>query len=126
MTYLLDASALLALFFAEPGEAAAREVLDESAVSAVSALEVLLALRKAGMSLATAREVLDSQRLPSLPFEGPAIANACLCAPVTGNAISLGDRACLGTAMAHGLTAVTADRAWKDFETEQLRVKLIR
>lgn len=126
MTYLLDASAVLALFFAEPGEAVVREVLDESAVSAVSALEILLALQKAGMSLATAREVLDSQRLPCLPFEGAAIANACLCAPVAGIAISLGDRACLGTAMAHGLTAVTADRAWKDFETEQLRVRLIR
>ena len=126
MKYLLDTSALLALFFAEPGEAVVREVLDESAISAVSALEVLVALQKAGMSLATAQEVLDSQRLPCLAFEGASIEHACACVPVAGAAISLGDRACLGTAMAHGLVAVTADRAWSDFQTERLQVRLIR
>jgi PIN domain nuclease of toxin-antitoxin system/bifunctional DNA-binding transcriptional regulator/antitoxin component of YhaV-PrlF toxin-antitoxin module len=103
-TLLLDASALLALVFEEPGAAAVLAALDTAAIGAVNLAE--------GVELA-ARRGLD-----------PARAGRLL-AGLRRQGLSLGDAACLGTDAVLGLPVLTVDRLWAELETG-VEVRLLR
>ncbi|MDA8200045.1 MAG: type II toxin-antitoxin system VapC family toxin [Thermaerobacter sp.] len=127
---VLDASALLALFFDEPGADAVREHLDgQCAVSAVNWAEVLTRLHARGIDPTMAVDrmkgvgLLDAITL--VPFDmDQAVLAARLWVDTRRLGLSLGDRACLALAMRASAVALTADRAWT--AVPGVRVRLCR
>ena len=127
MTAVLDASALLALLYREPGADAVEEVLDGAVVSAVNWSEVLQKLTQRGLrpavSAVAGLEALGLRIEPFTPVDARRAAELWDTGRAAG--LSIGDRACL--ALAHRLTveALTADRAWKDVDAG-VAIRLLR
>ncbi len=122
--WLLDASALLAAAQNEPGGEMVAAVLDRAAISAVNALEVMAVLaRRLGDQ--DARERFAMLALPVLPFTEAEAAIAQPLLRAHRGVLSLGDAACLGTALATARPVLTADRAWAGLGLG-LDIRLIR
>ena len=112
--FVLDSSALLALFFREAGEEFVRSVLYRSAVGAVNYSEVLSKLIQKGADPRLATGMLRDLQLSVLPFdEQLALEGADLASFAWTHGLSFADRACLALARRCGVPAVTADLAWK-------------
>ena len=112
--FVLDSSALLALFFREPGEQFVHSVLSRSAVGAVNYSEVLSKLIQKGAPPQEADAAVGALGLTVLPFdETLARAGADLSALGWTHGLSFADRACLALARQCRVPAVTADRGWK-------------
>ena len=109
---VLDASALLAYLFAEPGSDAVEEALMRGAAcSAVNYSEVVQKIRAAGIDANPAIGALDAMGLDVVSASpADAVVAAELWRP--GTALSLADRFCLATAARLNVPALTADRAW--------------
>lgn len=107
----LDASALLAFLFGEPGQESVAEQADQSCVSTVNLCEVLGRFARDGHD---ALEVLNRIREKSIeivPFDADQAALAAALLPaVRPKGLSLGDRACLALALSRAIPALTADR----------------
>ena len=125
---LLDASALLAAIFAEPGAQAVEAHIGNARISAVNGAEVIGKLVDRGMSEQAAQAVFDALLLPVEPFTArDGAAAGGLRAATRGAGLSLGDRCCLAAARERGLPAVTADRAWARLGPELgVQIEVIR
>ena len=123
---VLDASALLALLFAEPGAERVADVIAEGAViSAVNLGEVAALLVRHGQepekTLARAREQVAVEL-----FTPEDALTAAKLSPLTApKGLSLGDRACLALAKRLAARAVTAERAWVQLDLD-VQIELIR
>lgn len=121
---VLDASALLAWLQLEPG---AEEVRLEGAVmNSVNWSEVLQKAQQHGVEVAGIREELEALGLKLQPFsleEGQKAAE--LYALTKPYGLSLGDHACLATALLNGGVAVTAEQVWNKAE-HGVPVRIIR
>ena len=130
--WLLDASALLALLQNEPGVDVVSGALREGSVmSAVNVGEVAARLHRQGWpaeDVATVVNTLQTEfDLVFLPFETEAALESGALRPVTAElGLGLGDRACLATAAALGLPALTADRAWLKVALPGVEVRCVR
>lgn len=111
--YVLDASALLCLFYGEPGADRVEAVLDRAAMTAVNYAEVVAKLADRG--------VLDdtlTQDLADLDLEVCAddrqLATAAgrIGAGRHRSGLAVGDRFCLALAKQKGATVLTCDRSW--------------
>lgn len=126
MTAAIDASALLALLFAEPGaELVADAIAGGAATSAVNLSEVATVLVRQKKDPATilgpVRELLVVE-----PFtDADAMAAAALYPKTTRKGLSLGDRSCLALAQRLGAPALTAERVWAELDLD-IDVQLIR
>jgi PIN domain nuclease of toxin-antitoxin system len=125
---VLDASALLALLLAEPGQTRVQEVLAHSAVTSVNIAEVIGHFARHGATQQQIRSVLDPLPVDRVPFDEDLAYRAGLLTPVTRSAgLSFGDRACLALAHRLGVVALTVDRAWSDISRAAgVSVELIR
>lgn len=112
---VLDASAILAVLFAEPGSQKVQEWMRSgAAVSAVNLAEVATELQSFGVDDEQIHEDIEALQLVAVPFDQTlAYLAARLHRKTFTKGLSLGDRACLATASHLGLPAVTADRSWK-------------
>jgi ribonuclease VapC len=113
---VFDASALLAVLFAEPGGDRAAALLEEgdAVVSAVNQGEVVARLMDRGVSRDEADLAWRSLRIEVLPFTAElAVASGLLRPPTRVLGLSLGDRCCLALSQALTAEVVTADRPWK-------------
>jgi ribonuclease VapC len=111
--HVLDASALLCLFFDEPGAEKVEAFLAGARVGAANLAEVTAKLVDRGVDgEAIAAEIaeLDVEVVPL--DRAQAEAAGLLRSATRGAGLSLGDRCCLALADALGATAVTTDRAW--------------
>lgn len=126
MTAAVDASALLALLFDEPGAHTVAEVIAGGAtVSTVNLAEVATVLTR---NHRDPEEVLRPVRAQVAvePFtDADALAVAALYPQVSAKSLSLGDRACLALAQRLDTPAVTAEHAWVDLSID-IAVQLIR
>ena len=114
---VLDASALLAVFNAEPGADRVIEALSVSVISAVNLAEVAAKLQERGMPDDRVRANIEALELTVAPLEGDlAIDTGLLRASTRAAGLSLGDRACLALARSLGVPALTTDRAWQDLD----------
>lgn len=114
---MLDASALLALLFDEPGGEMVEGGLTASVISAVNLSEVMHKSLERGVGVESLRDDLEALGVDVLAFDGDAAEEAANLRLVTRAAgLSLGDRACLALARQLDLPAVTADRTWESLE----------
>ena len=87
-----------------------------ASVSALNWSEVAQKARAHGVDVVGLREDLESLGVRIIPF---AVAEAEAAVDIWrrgGQHLAMADRACLATAVVHGLTAMTADRAWTSLE----------
>ncbi len=110
---VLDASALLAFFFREPGWEQVAAQIGSSCLSTVNLTEVVGKFVAKGVS---ADLVLGKIRVSTIELVSFSVVSAELAAslvPITRPlGLSLADRACLALAIERGLPVMTADRAW--------------
>lgn len=122
---VLDASAILAVIFDEPGREKAEQYLPDAKVSTVNIAEVAARLLSVGMPEPTVQTILDTLQLSIQPFDyRHALATANLRQPTKAAGLSLGDRACLALAGRHGLPALTSDGVWQDI-AQSINVEVI-
>jgi PIN domain nuclease of toxin-antitoxin system len=125
---VFDASAALAVVFAESGADKAEQLIEsgEAVISSVNHAEVVARLLERGMSEAEVDAICEGLRLRVLPFtEAQALASGRLRLATKSLGLSLGDRCCLALAQQHrGAQVVTADRPWKGLKG--FKVTLIR
>ncbi len=123
---VLDASALLAFMFREPGHEQVADVIDDSCISAVNLSEVIGRFVPDGHDALTVLQRIASTSIEVVPFTAADCAIAAALVPKTKpHGFSLADRACLALALSRGLPAMSADRAWGDVELG-VQVRLIR
>src|SRR5579883_3295981 len=110
--YLLDSSAVLALFGSEPGAAIVEPMLRDSAIHSVQVAEIVKKLANRGVPDVEAERAISAlglQILESLTYTDAVCSRA-----YRHKGLSLGDRICLTTADLAGMTAVTAEHRWKE------------
>lgn len=123
---VLDASAVLAVIFHEPGADRVSPILSSCAISAVNVAEVATKLSRLGYDLATIEEIISPLPLTVIALEKPlAMAAGALTARTAIAGLSLGDRVCLVLAQSMGVPALTSDPAWQkvaqDFDIQYIR-----
>lgn len=127
MSSVLDASAVLAVVFQEPGRERVDRAVDEGAfILSVNLAEVVTRLASGGMSEARVRAILGTIRVAVVPFDEELAYRAGLLRSATRSAgLSLGDRACLALAERLGVPALTSDRVWGTLQLG-IQVEVIR
>jgi ribonuclease VapC len=125
-SWVLDASAILALSNQEPGaDEVERAIGDGAAVSAVNLSEAVAKL-SADRADAMVREFLDVFQLQVVPFDAEAAYQTGFLRNATKHmGLSLGDRACLVLARQLSVPVLTTDRAWQRLQLD-ITVRLIR
>jgi PIN domain nuclease of toxin-antitoxin system len=123
---VLDASALVALLWEEPGAEAVEPLLGRSVVSSVNLAEVLQRYRAHDVETAGKRESIEALGVEIADFtaqDGEIAAE--LWQRTRSAGLSLADRSCLALAQRLRLPAHTADRAWRKVDVG-VEVVLIR
>ena len=122
---VLDASAILAALFREPGASVVETHYEAGIVSSVNLSEVAAKLSDRGMPSIKAQELLSGLGLAIRPFdERLAYMAGALCEATRSSGLSLGDRACLALGLSEGIPVVTVDRKWADI-SEAMGVEII-
>lgn len=126
-SYVLDASALMALFHQEPGSDKVEQAIEDgAAISTVNLSEVASKLNELGTPEKLIQTVINVLELNIVDFNTELAYKAGLLRPLTKRAgLSLGDRACLALAQNLNLPALTADRAWENLSLG-IKVQVIR
>lgn len=114
---VLDASALLAYVFGEPGADVVEQQLSESVMHTVNWAEVLSKLAERGLTPEDALAQMDEAGItqllridPGTPTDAAEVARL---RPLTRTGgLSLGDRYCLALGHRLQIPVVTADQAW--------------
>ncbi|MEI9906050.1 MAG: type II toxin-antitoxin system VapC family toxin [Asticcacaulis sp.] len=113
MSSVLDASAVMALIMREPGEEKVRGEIGDAIISSVNMAEVYSTCADRKLDPAVIGRTLSGMGLAILNFLPAHAFVAGQLRPLTrSHGLSLGDRACLATAMVEKLPVMTADRAW--------------
>lgn len=125
---VLDASALLALLHSEPGGDEVGHALktEHCLISSVNLAEVVAKLADRGVPVETAREALAAVEVDVVDFRAShAFVSGDLRSAIRTLGLSLGDRACLATALEQKCAVLTADRAWASLDLK-LDIRFIR
>lgn len=110
---VLDASALVAYLFEEPGAEVVADVVDQACISSVNFSEVLTRAAKDGFRPAEFAADIDQFDLQVVPFTAEDALIAASLEPDTRPlGLSLGDRACLSLGLSRAEPVYTADRTW--------------
>jgi ribonuclease VapC len=114
--YVLDASALMALFQEESGsDKVAEAVKDGAAVSTVNLSEIASKLNELNTPQTLIQDAINALGLTIVDFNADLAYSVGLLRPLTRHlGLSLGDRACLALAQYLNLPALTSDRLWKN------------
>jgi ribonuclease VapC len=117
--FVLDTSAVLALFWQEPGWERVSEVLErgDHAIGAVNLAELVTKFVDAGLPQDEIPSLVAALRLNVQPFDAVIALEAGKLRIATRNlGLSLGDRACLALAGQLGAGALTCDGAWQKID----------
>lgn len=123
---VLDASAILAVIFDEPGGDRVAAHLPGALVSTVNIAEVATRLLAFDMPQDTVETVIDTLQLSIQQFDtDQALVTAQLRTVTRSAGLSLGDRACLALSKVRQVETLTADTAWQTIDAG-VDVTLIR
>lgn len=116
---VLDASAVLAAFFDEPGADRIAEQMNGALMSAVNYGEVVAKLVDRGTPREKILEVMAQLDVEVIPADRDQSTIAGLLRSETrASGLSLGDRSCLALAIVRNGVALTTDRAWASLELD--------
>lgn len=116
---ILDASAVLAAFFDEPGSDTVAEQMSSALMSAVNYAEVVAKLVDRGTPDSQILEVMAQLDVEVVPADRDQATIAGLLRAETRSAgLSLGDRSCLALAITRRGVALTMDRAWASLQLD--------
>lgn len=107
---VLDASAVLAFLFGEPGGHAALAAFPAGLLSVVNAVEVMSKARRDGVAPEVTLSKLQRLGLTLVDANSEQAVRSAALASIAD--LSLGDRFCIALAQARGVPVVTADRIW--------------
>lgn len=111
----LDASALLAFMFGEPGGEQVAAALGDSCLSTVNLAETAGRFVRDGHPAELVMARIAATAIEIVDFDREQARNAAALLPATRpKGLSLGDRACLALAQTRSIAVLTADRAWLD------------
>jgi ribonuclease VapC len=115
----LDASALLAFMFREPGHEHVAQYIDDCCLSTVNLSEVIARFVRDGHDAQAVLWQITTTRIEIVPFSTPQAALTADLQPQTKPfGLSLADRACLALALDRQIPALTADRVWQEVPVE--------
>jgi ribonuclease VapC len=125
--YVLDASALMALFHQEPGsDRVAQAVLDGAAISTVNLAEVTSKLNELGVPEVFIQIAIGVLKLTLVDFNAEFAFKVGSLRPLTRHlGLSLGDRARLALAQDLNLPVLTTDRTWANL-SPGITIQVIR
>jgi PIN domain nuclease of toxin-antitoxin system len=116
-SYVLDASALLALLQKEPGGEVVAATLHDACVSTVNWSEVLQKALVQGIDTTDMQIEFESLGVRFIPFScSHSELAAQLWSQTKALGLSLDDRACLALAIDQKAIALTADRVWANLQ----------
>lgn len=111
---VLDSSAILAIFLQEKGSEIVKTFLNDAKMSSVNVAETFSKLAEKGLLTDSISEDFPQLGIEIVDFDFEQALKVGELRPLTRHlGLSLGDRSCLGLAILHDATAVTADRNWK-------------
>jgi ribonuclease VapC len=111
--FVLDSSVILAVLKGEPGDGAAADFALKASMCSVNLAEIVTKCIEWGLNPNDALEFIAGREISVIAFEHPdAVLTGQLGGVTPRGVLSLGDRACIATAIRLGATAVTTDRAW--------------
>lgn len=114
---VLDATAILAVLFNEPGSEKILPLLQNAAVSAVNLAEVYAQLLRRGVKADLAWKNLQHLGLEVCPFDEVHARLASELAEQAQNSnLAFGDRACLALAIQRRATVHTTSAGWKKLD----------
>ena len=127
LKYVLDASALLAVLFGEPGAERVEAVLPVAIISAANWSEVVAKLIDKGLPVEEALSDLGQLDITVVPVSREHAELAGTLRATTRSAgLSLGDRLSLALGIQSNATVLTSDRAWGRLEVATPLIELIR
>lgn len=110
---VLDASALLALLFHEPGGERVADALSGACMSTINLAEALTRVRRDDHAIDGVLSRIEPLGIEWVTFTAADAARVAELWPATQAAgLSLGDRACIALAVQLDRRVLTADRAW--------------
>lgn len=125
-SFVLDASALLALLNEEPGQDLVEDAIGDCSISSVNYCEVIGKLIDAGVPEDYARHTVDLLNIEIVDFDAKLAFQAASLPTATKRlGLSLGDRCCLALGIARKATVLTSERSWSRLKIG-VKVKLIR
>jgi len=125
-SWVLDASALLALLNGEAGSERVAELLPDAAIASVNFSEVVSKLADEGRDASEIQLYLDALGLLIVAFDVELAYQTGFLRPLTRSiGLSFEDRACLALAASLGVPALTCDRVWASLNIG-VAVELIR
>ena len=123
---VLDASAVLAYIYGEPGADVVAPALDRAIISSVNLSEVVARLAESSGEHDQIHYDLSRLDLQAVPFDEDQAYIAGMLRPATRPfGLSLGDRACLALAQRDDLPALTSDQNWSRVAVD-IDIQLIR
>lgn len=123
---VLDASALLAMLFGEPGSDVVASRGSGAVVSSVGYSETLAKMIDRGIGLADAERIIGRLSIYVAAFDSEAAAVAAsLCVHTRPLGLPFAALACLALGLKTGLPVLTADRRWLEVPG-QVKIELIR
>lgn len=126
MTWVLDASALLAFLHDEPGADRVRQALDSAHVSTVNWAEVVQKSLGRQVNVVGMQEEFSEVGVVFEPFTpSQAELAAHLWKKTRRRGLSLADRACLALAIEQEAAVLTADRVWAELKLD-VEIQLVR
>lgn len=127
MKVVFDTSVVLAVLNEEKGSDIGEKYMSQALLSVVNLAEVVTVLARRSSEPSIQTQLRPFMRKVT-PYDNNLAFQTGLLIPYTKEyGLSLGDRACLATAMADKLPILTADRIWKELEDDLgLDIQLIR
>lgn len=127
MRSVFDTSVILAILNNEKGADIGEQHMGQALISVVNLAEVVTVLARRSSESSIRTQIRPFEKKVT-HYDQPSAMRTGLLIPFTKDyGLSLGDRACLATAMMHKLPVLTADRIWKELAQELgLDIQLIR
>jgi PIN domain nuclease of toxin-antitoxin system len=123
---VIDSSVILTILFGEQGKERAAELARGGILSSVSLAEIIAKCLKRSVPKELAVDFVRYTNMTIAGFdEDLALSTDTIWRKAPDGVLSLGDRACIATAIRMEATAVTADRIWADLNLS-CPVELIR
>ncbi len=107
-----DASAVLAILKDEPGAVEAERLIRGGVIGAANLVEAVTRGEEYGVPAAVTLSALSIWRLEIAAVDRATADQAMALWVMRKQGLSLGDRLCIGLALARGLPVLTADRRW--------------